>query len=106
MSNEADQPPFISAPGAEGEISALAESIAAGEPLSPGAQRRLEDLAAGGSADAAYVLAGLLASQARTDEALRAYQRARDLDQLRFRAPTLFNEVIRAARRCKWRGRG
>ncbi|MGB5623118.1 MAG: tetratricopeptide repeat protein [Gammaproteobacteria bacterium] len=95
VSNEADQPPFISAPGAEGEISALAGSIAAGEPVSAGAQRRLEDLAAGGSADAAYVLAGLLASQGRSDEALRAYQRARDLDQLRFRAPTLFNEVIR-----------
>ena len=72
VSNEADQPPFISAPGAEGEISALAGSIAAGEPLSPGAQRRLQDLAAGGSAEAAYVLAGLLASQERAlTEALR-----------------------------------
>lgn len=96
VSNEADQPPFISAPGAEGEIRALAESIATGEPLSPGAQRRLEDLTAGGSAQAAYVLAGLLASQERASEALEAFQRARDLDQLRFRAPTRFNDIIRA----------
>ncbi len=95
VSNEADQPPFISAPGAQGEISALAESIAAGEPVSESVQQRLEDLAAGGSADAAYVRAGLLASQGRTDETLRAYQHARDLDQLRFRAPTSFNDIIR-----------
>ncbi|MGD8977016.1 MAG: SGNH/GDSL hydrolase family protein [Gammaproteobacteria bacterium] len=95
VSNEADQPPFISAAGAEGEIRASVEAIDDGEMPDPSARKRLEDLAAGGNADAAYALGRLSAKEGRTEAALQAFQRARDLDQLRFRAPTAFNRIIR-----------
>lgn len=95
VSNEADQPPFISAPGAEGEIRALTAAIDEGKTLDPPALRRLEDLANGGSADAAYALGKWLRRDGLPEAALRAYQQARDLDQLRFRAPTEFDRIIR-----------
>ena len=95
VSNEADQPPFISAAGAEGEIGAATAAIDRGETPDPSARRRLETLAAGGNADAAYALGKVLAMEGRSEAALQAFQRARDLDQLRFRAPTAFNRIIR-----------
>lgn len=95
VSNEADQPPFISAAGAEGEIRSFAEAIDAGDTLDPSARQRLEKLAEGGNADAAYILGRALAAERRPETARQAFQRARDLDQLRFRAPTAFNRIIR-----------
>ena len=66
-SNLRDQPPFVSGP--------------ADEP--------------GGSADAAYALARQHDAAGRYEAARTAYVAAKDRDQLRFRAPEAFNDVIR-----------
>ncbi len=95
VSNESDQAPFISKPGAEGEISGFARVVDAGAPIGDEGLERLQALADDGNADAAYILGRALAAQGLAVEALTAFQQARDLDQLRFRAPTQFNEIIR-----------
>jgi hypothetical protein len=66
-SNLRDQPPFVSGP--------------AGEP--------------GGSADESFALAKRHDTAGRFDAARSAYVAAKDRDQLRFRAPEAFNDVIR-----------
>ena len=95
VSNESDQPPFISKSGAEGEISDFARSVDAGASIGENGLQRLQALANDGNANAAYILGRALIGQGLTEEALSAFQQARDLDQLRFRAPTEFNEIIR-----------
>lgn len=66
-SNLRDQPPFVSGPADE----------------------------AGGSADESFALARQHDEAGRYDAARSAYVAAKDRDQLRFRAPEAFNEVIR-----------
>ncbi|MGB5586451.1 MAG: tetratricopeptide repeat protein [Gammaproteobacteria bacterium] len=95
VSNESDQPPFISGPGAEGEIQGLAARLDTGETLPDTAIERLKRLADDGNADAAYTLGRALAARQEPAGAVATFQQARDLDQLRFRAPTRFNQIIR-----------
>jgi tetratricopeptide (TPR) repeat protein len=99
-SNERDQPPFVSARDEDpawlssiergqallaqaraGETEALARSLVAQDP---------------GDAAAQFLLGRALLAAARPGDALGAFRRARDEDQLRFRAPSQFNDVIRA----------
>ncbi len=78
-SNESGQPPFISAPGDDESLDAL---------------RGLGASASENDADGFFALGRSLQAQGNDATARRAYQWARDLDALRFRAPTAMNAVI------------
>lgn len=81
-SNENGQPPFISEAGNENSLAALRElSSGAG----PGEN----------TADGFFTIARQLERAGSTAEARDGYRWARDLDALRFRAPTEMNRVIR-----------
>jgi tetratricopeptide (TPR) repeat protein len=73
VSNERDQPPLAKLGGAETE--------------------------AAGAAETAYYAAQDAEQAGSLDEARKGYAWARDLDPLRFRAPSVFNEVISGAAR-------
>jgi tetratricopeptide (TPR) repeat protein len=94
VSNEADQAPFI-----DGHVERAdsidpdqptGDSLGSGLPLAT-----LIEMAETGSADAAFKLGQRRRAEGDTAGALSAFQQARDLDQLRFRAPSRFNEIIR-----------
>jgi lysophospholipase L1-like esterase len=95
-SNERDQPPFES----EEAESARASLEAAIQLLHDGRSREalgiLEALAEAnpGSARIEFYRAQALAGSGRALEAAESWRRARDLDQLRFRAPSVFNERL------------
>ncbi len=102
-SNERDQPPFVTrpAPGVDSEarqasvddgLAALERGDAAAAATAFRAALRLDE----GAADAWFGLARALSLAGDYGEAAGAYGRARDADQLRFRAPGLFNDIIRA----------
>ena len=98
-SNERDQPPFVSARDEDpdwlsaierghallaraqaGEAEALARSLVEQDP---------------GDAAAHFLLGRALLAAGRSGDALGPLRQARDEDQLRFRAPSQFNDVIR-----------
>jgi len=81
VSNEGGQGPFINAPGATTSLSMLRE-------LAPAAP------AEANNAQAFFQLGDELRSAGRAEDARRAYVWARDLDALRFRAPSAMNRVI------------
>ena len=83
-SNENGQPPFISEAGNENSLAAL---------------RKLSSGAGPGenTADGFFTIAQQLERAGSTTEARDGYRWARDLDALRFRAPTQMNDVIREA---------
>lgn len=104
VSNERDQKPFISslAPGTDArvwkqhyqagtEASQRGDTNAAAEALE--AAIRLDDAAA----NAYYAKGQLLEKLGDYQAARQAYLAAKDRDQLRFRAPEKFNQVIRGA---------
>ena len=98
-SNERDQAPFESTdPAGDSEAWQSARQA-----LEAGRYEEASDRFAGlseaypGSATYAWFLARALDRSGRAAEAAEHYRRARDLDQLRFRAPTGFNEIIRNA---------
>ena len=98
-SNERDQRPFVTAtlPGSDPAVldAALRQAIAAVE--SGAGPEPVEAVAAQDTlaADPAYVLGHARLAAGDRDGAEQAFQRARDLDALRFRAPTAFNAVVR-----------
>jgi len=81
-SNEAGQAPFIGSGGDEVSLVALHE-------LDPSAGPGLTN------ADGFFTLAGELRRGGKFVEARRAYAWARDLDALRFRAPSVMNGIIK-----------
>jgi len=99
-SNERDQRPFITE--IVSDSTALYAAIEEGQ-----AHRRAGDSTAAvasleravaldsAAADAQYALGQAYLASGQMDEALVAFIRARDLDALRFRAPTEFNAIIR-----------
>ena len=99
VSNERDQPPFVSArdedPKWQASLErgdALLEQDRAGEAVA--LSRSLVEQAPGDAA-AHYLLGRALLASGSSGEALSAFRAARDEDQLRFRAPGEFNAVIR-----------
>jgi Flp pilus assembly protein TadD len=104
VSNERDQEPFFSAPAAKtdaGEWQHLyetgMEALGRGE-LSTAATSLQAALAMDDTAaDAHFAFGRLLDGAAEYADARAAYGRARDRDQLPFRAPGIFNTVIRDA---------
>jgi Flp pilus assembly protein TadD len=101
VSNERDQPPFISAGDDDPErLAALARGDAL---LAEGRAGKAAGLARewvardGTDAGAHYLLGRALLAEGAADDARAAFQRARDEDQLRFRAPGRLNEVLRSA---------
>ena len=98
-SNERDQRPFVTAhsPGVDAEAwqEDLQQAIAAVEGGAGLDVLRAVADADTLAADAPYVLGHALLAAGDRDGAQAAFDRARDLDALRFRAPTAFNDVIR-----------
>jgi len=109
VSNVRTIPPFVSLPRpglASGAAAAFAAALREGTDALDARQptRALEPLRRALAidslrADAAYGLARCLDATGDRDGARAAYIRARDLDQLRFRTSTDFNDAIRAAAR-------
>lgn len=108
VSNERDQPPFVTgfAPGTDTvawrqRFDAGTRALARGDSAAAGAMFaeavRIDSTAAGGL----YALARLVEAQGDVETARRWYHAARERDELRFRAPDTLNAVIRevAARR-------
>lgn len=100
VSNERDQPPFISGGGAGSELwqrhyDAARADLEFGD--APAAVEELEAAIAldDTRADAHFALGRALEQLGRYDGARRAYRAAKDRDQLRFRAPEAVNQVIR-----------
>lgn len=99
VSNEADQAPFID--GLEDAYAEFLRSASVG--AGPGSsasetgmdQVALLELAQAGSANAAYALGQARILAGDSAGGLKALILARDLDQLRFRAPSSFDEIIR-----------
>ncbi|MEO0556697.1 MAG: tetratricopeptide repeat protein [Bacteroidota bacterium] len=101
-SNERDQRPFITEVSAGADSTALYTAIEEGQ-----AQLRAGDSTAAvvsleravaldaSAADAQYALGQAYLAVGQMDGARAAFIRARDLDALRFRAPTEFNAIIR-----------
>jgi tetratricopeptide (TPR) repeat protein len=87
VSNERGQAPFVSAPPLAGELDGTGTSDI--EQLLEITNRRPD------SADAWFALGRALESAGKLTEARAAYLRAKDRDQLRFRAPEAFNEVLK-----------
>ena len=103
-SNEGDQRPFVTALAAGTDTTALGAALREGRARAArgdtlGSVGPFERAAALDSlaADPQYALAQAYRAAGRLDDARRAFQRARDLDALRFRAPGDFNTVIRDA---------
>lgn len=101
-SNERDQPPFISglAPGTDTTlwnnyyqqaVKALEAKDSQAATTALAEAMRLDDTAA----DAYYLQGQLLEAQGDYDAARKSYLTAKDRDELRFRAPEVFNDVIR-----------
>ena len=107
-SNERDQRPFVTvhAPGVDPAAwrAELQRAIAVAEGgdarAGVAALRAVVDQDPG-AADGHYVLGHALLAGGDRDAAAQAFRRARDLDALRFRAPTAFNEVIREVARAR-----
>lgn len=102
VSNERDQPPFVSAPdpgigAGEWQRATEAALAAAGAGDAPAARAAVSEVAARDSTDAAafYRAARALDSAGAAGLARPLYLGAKDRDQLRFRAPEAMNEVIR-----------
>jgi tetratricopeptide (TPR) repeat protein len=98
-SNERDQPPFESTDPGRDSVAweAARQAFEAGR-WSEAAERFAAVCETfPGSATCAWFLARALDRSAREEQAAVHYRRARDLDQLRFRAPTVFNDIIRNA---------
>jgi tetratricopeptide (TPR) repeat protein len=98
-SNERDQAPFASAgddrPDREDALQEARLRLDDGQPAEAlGIVDALID-AEPADADAWYVRGSALTENGQHEPAAEAFQRARDLDQLRFRAPSVFNDVIR-----------
>ncbi|PAP76558.1 tetratricopeptide repeat protein [Rubrivirga marina] len=103
-SNEHDQRPFITAHGADADTAAWFDAAQAGadalyEQRIPDAIDLLARAAAIDTlaADAYFALGHAYEAAGRGAEAREAFERARDLDALRFRAPRAMNDVIRRA---------
>ncbi len=96
-SNERDQPPFESEDPENGAAAMGAARQAFEQADWPEAAERFGALANAhpGSATYSWFLARSLDRGGQADEAAPRYRRARDLDQLRFRAPTVFNDIVR-----------
>jgi Flp pilus assembly protein TadD len=101
-SNEKDQPPFLSAPpapdAAETWRAALDEAAASLEAGDAERVLTITDRLIGqtpASAEPWFLRGRAYLSSGREDLARGDFLRARDLDQLRFRAPELFNQIIR-----------
>ena len=101
-SNEHDQRPFITAHAADADTAAWfettqagADALEAGEPARAVTLLRRALEIDPGAADAAFALGYALEAVGRPDSARAAFERARDLDALRFRAPGEFNDLIR-----------
>jgi tetratricopeptide (TPR) repeat protein len=99
VSNERDQAPFASAgdgrPDRDAELTEAWRRLESGEP-----DRALETAvslieASPGDADAWYLRGAALDEIGDAEASGAAFRHARDLDELRFRAPTVSNEVIR-----------
>ena len=89
-SNERDLPPFVGGPS--DSVDAQAWRAAGGGDRAAIESRIALDPAA---ADPWYALGQLELRAERPDAAREAFRRARDLDRLRFRAPSAFNEIVR-----------
>ena len=98
-SNERDQPPFESEDPEESAAAMSAARQALEQSNWPEATERFNALteAYPQSATFPWFLARSLDRDDQPVEAATHYRRARDLDQLRFRAPTVFNDVVREA---------
>ncbi len=101
-SNEHDQRPFITAHTPGADTTAWFETTQAGaDALEAGDPERAVDLLRRAlkldplAADAAFALGYALEAANQPDSARVAFERARDLDALRFRAPAEFNDLIR-----------
>jgi tetratricopeptide (TPR) repeat protein len=98
-SNERDQAPFASAgderPDREGALQEARLRLDDGQTAE--ALKIVDALidVEPADADAWYLRGEALAESGQREPAAEAFQRARDLDQLRFRAPSVFNDVIR-----------
>lgn len=103
VSNLRDLPPFIGTPrdpeilpGWEAAVRETRAALATGD-TAAAREGLARALAADSMAAEAHYLKGrLLEAEGRPAEALAAYVRAWDLDELRFRAPSGFNDVVRA----------
>ncbi len=102
VSNERDQPPFVSGlePGTDGDaweadLQRARQALEAGQAAE--AVTGLRELAErdGEHAMVRYLLARALLADGQVQAAAERFREARDLDQLRFRAPGAFNDVIR-----------
>jgi len=98
-SNEKDQPPFNSteSPDAAARLDEVDALLRAGAIPAALDLARQVSAAEPGSARAAYLLGQALDAAGEEVLAAAAWRRARDLDELRFRAPSDFREVVEAA---------
>jgi tetratricopeptide (TPR) repeat protein len=87
VANERDQRPFVSGPPQTADL----------DPSTRDSIDRLRDILEDSpdSADVWFALGRALETAGRYTEARDAYLRAKDRDQLRFRAPEAFNDVLR-----------
>ena len=87
VANESDQPPFVSAPPLSRDLGGTEASDL----------ERLREVVrtSPDSAAAWFALGRALESAGKLTEARFAYLQAKDRDQLRFRAPEVFNEVLK-----------
>ncbi len=101
-SNERDHAPFESAPAETTDPGAWASALRRvdrrlGAADTAGALALLDSLARTDTVDAQvrFLRARLLDGSGRHEEALAGYLAAKDRDQLRFRAPEAFNDIVR-----------
>lgn len=102
VSNERDQPPFISGHGTGVDVAAWRRQMAAGrkalESGDPRAALRAFDVAVAFDdrhAEGHFRRGRALEELGRYDEARAAYLAAKDRDELRFRAPEEINDILR-----------
>jgi Flp pilus assembly protein TadD len=95
-SNEKDQAPFTSEEStqAAAELDEARDLLASGKVAEALSLARRVHEREPGSARAAYVLGQVLAAVGEQQAAAEAWRRARDLDALRFRAPSAFRRII------------
>lgn len=100
VSNERDQPPFVSGLAASTDADEWRRRYEAiSTPVTAGAAENVEAARAlvatdDRSADAWFLLGRVADEADDPDLARHAYQAARDRDELRFRAPGVFNEIV------------
>ncbi len=87
VANESDQPPFVSAPP-------LPDKLGSTEATDVDRLREVVDTSPD-SAAAWFALGRALEAAGKLTEARAAYLEAKDRDQLRFRAPEAFNDVLK-----------